>query len=252
MIGIIYKITNLINGKIYIGQTVQSLKKRFEQHCGNKKSVIGQTIKKYGKKNFYIETVEECETLDELNEREIFLIAHYDCIAPKGYNLTEGGEGASHSEITRQKISMVNRKRFENLAERKKIAEKLRGRKDSEEVKARKSAAQKKRYSENPLACQKQSEGLKIRFSNPEERKKHSAAMKKYKADHPVSEETRLKISSAKAKYRKKVMCVETGKIFKSVSDVAKFMNAEPTQISRVCHGVRQTYHGYHWKFVED
>ena len=252
MIGIIYKITNLVNGKIYIGQTVQSLKKRFEQHCGNKKSVLGRAIQKYGKENFYIETVEECDTIEELNEREKFWIAKSDCIAPKGYNLTEGGEGASHSEVTRQKMSVVNRKRFENIAEREKIAEKLRGRKDSEEVKAKKSAAQKKRYSENPLACQKQSEGLKIRFSNPEERKKNSVTMKKYKAEHPVSEETRAKIFSTKAKYRKKVICVETGEIFKSVSDAAKFMNVEPTRISRVCRGVRQTYHGYHWKFVED
>ena len=49
---IIYKITNSINGKIYIGQTRQALKERFRQHCKAKTGAISFSIKKYGKENF--------------------------------------------------------------------------------------------------------------------------------------------------------------------------------------------------------
>ena len=156
------------------------------------------------------------------------------CQSPYGYNIAEGGQNARFPE------------------ERARISKALTGRKDPEEVKARKSAAQKKRYAEDPTACQKQSEGLKKRFSDPNERKKQSVKLKKYKAEHPVSDETRRLISATKVKYRKKVRCVETGEIFESVSAATKFFNAEPTQISRVCRGVRKTYHGYHFEFVKD
>lgn len=68
MQGFIYKITNKINGKVYIGQTIQSVKDRWHRHCG-KKSIrsaemsmhIKRAILKYGKENFIIETIETCD-----------------------------------------------------------------------------------------------------------------------------------------------------------------------------------------------
>ena len=96
MRGFIYKITNTINGKFYIGQTIQNVKERFYQHCATKCSqailnmVIHKAITKYGKSNFTIEVIEEVESAN-LNDRERYWIRYYDSYN-NGYNSTEGGQ----------------------------------------------------------------------------------------------------------------------------------------------------------------
>ena len=97
MNGVIYKITNKVNGKIYIGQTIQDVKERFYQHCARitdaavLNMAIHRAIFKYGKENF---TLEVLETIDSslLNEREQYWISHFDSYN-NGYNSTEGGQG---------------------------------------------------------------------------------------------------------------------------------------------------------------
>ena len=88
---IVYKITNKINGKSYIGQTKFSVEKRFKEHQHCKTSLIGKAIHKYGVENFSIEVLAKCKTQKELDEMEIFFIAYFDCITPNGYNLAKGG-----------------------------------------------------------------------------------------------------------------------------------------------------------------
>lgn len=96
MRGFIYKITNKINGKSYIGQTIQNVKERFYQHCATKCSqailnmVIHKAINKYGKSNFTIEVIEEVESTN-LNDRERYWIRYYDSYN-NGYNSIEGGQ----------------------------------------------------------------------------------------------------------------------------------------------------------------
>ena len=82
----IYKITNLINGKNYIGQSIH-IEQRWLEHCRNStKSLIGQAIKKYGKENFSFQILEECNQND-LNKKESFYIQQYNSISPNGYNI---------------------------------------------------------------------------------------------------------------------------------------------------------------------
>lgn len=96
MRGFIYKITNKINGKSYIGQTIQDVKERFYQHCATKCSqavlnmAIHKAINKYGKSNFTVEVIEEVESTD-LNDREKYWIKFYNSYN-NGYNSTEGGQ----------------------------------------------------------------------------------------------------------------------------------------------------------------
>lgn len=92
----IYKITNLINGKIYIGQSVHP-NKRFWEHCNHAENNIDNypihnAIRKYGKENFLMEILEWIEDYDR---REMELIKTYNSLAPNGYNIIEGG----HSPI---------------------------------------------------------------------------------------------------------------------------------------------------------
>lgn len=92
----IYKITNKINGKIYIGQTVGTVQNRFNEHCRSSKcsTPIDKAIKKYGKYNFSVEILEETDNIDTLNELEIKYIAEYNSTDMSiGYNLCKGGMG---------------------------------------------------------------------------------------------------------------------------------------------------------------
>jgi len=109
--GKIYKITNKENGLLYIGCTVNSLKKRFNEHLyrcfkTDYKSKLYNSMKKYGQENFTIELIEECD-LSVIYETEKKYIKSYDSYN-NGLNSTFGGEGClgyTHSPEIRQKIS---------------------------------------------------------------------------------------------------------------------------------------------------
>lgn len=90
MYGLIYAIKNNFNSKIYVGQTTLTIQERFSAHC-KADTLLGKDIRKYGKKNFSIEVLEECDSAEQLNEREILWIAKLDCKHPNGYNTMNGG-----------------------------------------------------------------------------------------------------------------------------------------------------------------
>ena len=91
MVKDIYKITNNINGKIYIGQS-KNTQERWKSHCkpSRDNSVIDKAINFYGKENFTLEIIES--EITNYNEREIYWIKYYNCKVPNGYNITDGGE----------------------------------------------------------------------------------------------------------------------------------------------------------------
>ncbi len=109
---IIYKIKNNINGKVYIGQTNSSLSHRISQHLHSKKSLVSKAIIKYGIENFDISVIDEADSREELNKKEIYWIKYYNCISPNGYNLDEGGYGGPPSKQAREKISNTLKGRF--------------------------------------------------------------------------------------------------------------------------------------------
>lgn len=94
----IYKITNNINGKIYVGQSV-NIAERWKQHeykAFNSKekaytSAIHQAYRKYGIKNFSYEVIEQCRP-EELDEKEIYWIQKLNSLSPNGYNILTGGQ----------------------------------------------------------------------------------------------------------------------------------------------------------------
>lgn len=90
MIGI-YKFTNKINGKSYIGQSVD-IKRRYKEHKTRKteNSMFHDAIKEYGFDNFDFSIIELCK-VEELDEKEIYYIKEYHTLIPNGYNISEGG-----------------------------------------------------------------------------------------------------------------------------------------------------------------
>jgi group I intron endonuclease len=108
MFCIIYKITNLLNGKCYVGQTWQPMIKRFAQHKYKNSSVkLHRAIVKYGFNNFTIKCLTVVSTQELADYYETYFISYYLANKPKiGYNIGNGGKGiGKHNRQTKIKIS---------------------------------------------------------------------------------------------------------------------------------------------------
>lgn len=159
---LIYKITNNINNKVYIGQTIKKIEIRWEEHKRNsiyrnngnekfKRSKLYSSMNKYGLENFSIEIIEHVKEKIKMDEREIFWIKFYDSFN-NGLNLTLGGEsgclGYKHTKEAKEKISQNNRTR-----------------KITEETKKRISELAKIRYNDCPEKHPRSKKILKVDFN---------------------------------------------------------------------------------------
>lgn len=92
-VGVIYKITNIIDEKVYIGQTVlDPPEKRIEYHFKpSSNNVVSRAIKKHGVDCFVSEVILECFDFKYMDEMEVYFIQLFNCIVPEGYNLESGG-----------------------------------------------------------------------------------------------------------------------------------------------------------------
>lgn len=143
--GIIYCITNLVNGKRYIGQTTMPLYKRWHAHkkANGRCISIAAAIKKYGVDAFEIIEIDRAFSREELDEKEVAHIAAANTLDPQfGYNLRPGGMSATFSEETRALMSA--RKKGGTLTEehKAKIALAGKGRRRSEASIQKQSLAQ--------------------------------------------------------------------------------------------------------------
>lgn len=121
--GVIYKITNLINGKVYIGQSRQKPGRRWTEHKRNAKRkkehsddnmIITSALKKYGIENFFHEIIHYVTKDEEITLVEEYYIKKYDSLVPNGYNITVLDQGKKVlSKEDREKITkdQVNKKR---------------------------------------------------------------------------------------------------------------------------------------------
>lgn len=113
----IYKITNIQNNKVYIGQSIRPIKERFKRHMSDGLNNILDThlaraIRKYGKSNFTIEEIDKATTQEELNIKEQFWIRYYDSI-DLGYNETDAiykCGGNTYKSKTPKEIEVIKNK----------------------------------------------------------------------------------------------------------------------------------------------
>ena len=150
----VYKITNNLNRKGYIGQTINSLQERFRTHCGvyseGKCPALWSAIQLYGKDNFTIELLwskHGC-SIEDLDEKEIEMIKVHDTLSPNGYNLMAGGHGSRHHDESRRKISEAKKKLWEEKGDEIRAQIKERG--VSEETRKRMSETRIQSYKEHP------------------------------------------------------------------------------------------------------
>jgi len=126
----IYKVTNKINGKIYIGQTVTSLKYRWKLHKtasrnNRSNSALHSSISKHGHINFIIEPICSCFSEEELNLKEIYFIDTLNSLVPNGYNLKSGGANGKHTIESKEKMSVIQKQLFAQPEHKAKITKYL-------------------------------------------------------------------------------------------------------------------------------
>ena len=227
----IYKITNQINGKIYIGK--HSTDNLDDGYMGSG-ILICKAEKKYGIENFTKEYLAFCDTEERLNWFEKFYIKKYKA-KEVGYNLTDGGDGHLGfimTEETKQKLSEAKKgKTFskehkQKLSEAKKgktfskehkqkLSEAKKGKTLSEEHKQKISEANKKRLVEKgvPFKGQHLSEEHKQKISDAMKgktfSKEHKQKISEAKKGKTLSEETKQKISNAMKAWNKGKKLIE-------------------------------------------
>lgn len=133
----IYVIENLINGKMYIGQTSDpDVRKRrhlngYETGC----HALYNAVSKYGKESFDFNLLEQIETIEQANNQEKRWIEALGTMSPNGYNLRYGGDaGGKPSLETIEKIRQANLGRIQSEEEKSKRAASHRGRKNTSET----------------------------------------------------------------------------------------------------------------------
>lgn len=225
MYGYIYETTNLINGKKYIGQKKSDVFLD-TKYLGSGK-FIQLAINKYGKENFKIRLIEECDSRELLDSREIYWINYYNAVKDKNYyNISKGGE---HWNLSSEYIAETNRKhqskkmkgRFyihRNYDEEKLIfLEDLNKYLQEGWIKGRcqKSKDTIKRKTKEAMSNYNFTDGQRYRMGSANRDKHLSEETRKKMSDYwkgrpkpssklPKSEETRKKMSeSAKLRYRR-------------------------------------------------
>lgn len=220
----VYKHTNKINGKVYIGQTGQKPENRWQEGRGYKGSDrFYKAIQKYGWDNFEHEVLFSFLSQKEAKVIERKLIQEYNSIDPLfGYNLTTGGETTEFSKETLKKMSQSRSKEKHHLW----------GKHHSEETKKKIGKANSGENS-----------GWYGKKHTLEEREKISKALKgKKKSEEHVR---KTSISNGFP-----VICIETNEIYHSMKEAKRKTGIDDTSIGRACKN-NKTAGGYHWRFLE-
>lgn len=267
----IYKITNLINNKIYIGQTIKKLERRINNHLFSKHP-IGKAFRKYGKENFKIDILIEGDfNKDYLNQLEIHYIQLFNSTYyKKGYNMTKGGNFNLVTEEGRKKISIAHT-----------------GKIISEETKLKMSISQKKNYNEerrnfaakrmqnnkimlgltrSKESINKQKESLKLVINNRTKEERSQIGIKAKNVRFAKYLDIGDRISKGKKenakfdwdnKNAKPVVQLDVNiviKIWASAYQAQKEEGYHAGSISRVCRKQYGciTYKGYYWRFATE
>lgn len=190
------------------------LKHRINQHKYCKKSLIGKIIQKYGWENFKVEILEECEKTAQLNEREIFWIAFYNCKIPNGYNVSDGG--SISRKVYCPIVCVDTNETFDNLVEASKYFNIPAG-------------------TIGKVCAGSQIDAHGLIFDYLDEQKKIKADIKRQQFKHQ----------------KKAVICVNTGIIYPSGAEAARATGIDARIISVICNKKFKNHTGLIFEFVD-
>lgn len=250
----VYCHTNLTNGKKYVGQTEQKIKRRWRNNgVGYKGQVFYLAIQKYTWDGFSHEILHDNLTASEANELEKYYIKEWDLMNPKkGYNRKEGGDNQKPSEEARRKMS-----------------ESHKGFKVSEETKEKLRQINKNRCGDkNPMfgkgkevicietkeifnSCRIAGDELNIEPSSISavcrgKRKSAGDLHFCYSKDYDENKEYDLSLK------KRKVRCLNTGEIFNSITEAKNKLNIKNAHISEVCSRKLKSINGYSFEYYID
>lgn len=215
----IYKITNKLNGKIYIGKTTCSVQKRWKEHLQDykksrcEKRPLYDAMLKYGPENFHIEEVEEC-SLEKLSERETYWIEFFDTFK-RGYNATKGGDGKPYLDY-----ELI----YKTYLETKSLT-----------------------LTSQICGCDRKNvKKIIFAYDYPKEEFKKDKENNYKKARQKEKELTGKNVA---------MLDKETGQVLKtfaSLKEAERFLGKPKgnSHISAACRGKRKTAYGYKWKFL--
>lgn len=232
----IYSITNIINNKIYIGIS-KEVKTREHKHFWmlennrHENRKLQNAYNFYGKEAFIFKIIDEIETDDimEALDLEHFYIMEYDSYR-NGYNKSIGYDGSTSIQFTPERLEKMSRamkgnqyaKGCKRNEKHKQLISKVhKNKKLSDETKIKISKARKGKYKgeENPF----------------------------YNKHH-----TQDTINKIKEKVNKsKILCIETKKVYESISECSRDINIDRSNISKVCRGVSKKAGGYTFKYID-
>lgn len=240
----VYKYTNQINGKIYIGQTCQTLEARAEGGSGYKGCThFYRAIQKYGWNSFDVEILKDDLTLDEANYWEEYYISYYDSANDDfGYNIRLGGSNASCNEEARKKISERAKERYKDPTKNP-----MYGKKHS--LKSLKKMSEIKMGENNPMYGKKASE----------ETKRKRAKTMKDKGIKPVHEWTEEERQRASIRFKqiaaehwsRKICCIEDDLYFDTITSGAEYYGVDVSTLAGHLKGRQHTCRGRHFEYVD-
>lgn len=215
----VYKHTNLVNGKVYIGITSRLPEKRWGRNGCNYRSNhhFYNAILKYGwDSGFLHEILYSGLTKENAEEYERDLIRHFNSANPEyGYNIALGGNSVGKmSDATKKKISASNKGKRRTLEQRKKMSDIAKESSLERSERFRKIRANFKNWNDGVVFTEEQKDLIKGNTYRP-------------------------------------VYCSELNRTFKSISFAARELDLYPELICQVCMGRRKTTGGYHFEYAK-
>lgn len=212
----IYTITNRLNGKVYVGQCVGRVRRRWSNHnnpkSGSGRTAIKNAIQLYGKESFDYRVLDLALSREELNKKEIYWINELGSLAPQGYNLRTGGSSPIYTEESKSRMSAARRAYFVRIG-----------------------------WTPKPKQAKPE---RKKRVWSEDERVRRASTRPKY----THTSESKDKISASKM--RKVVR--SDGKEFNSITDAANSVGRNTSTLNRLLRGntKRHTCGGFSWKYL--
>ena len=242
---IIYKATNIINNKVYIGQTIHTLNVRKAQHERSHeygyKTAFSNAIRKYGKENFIWEVIYETNSIEDLNEKESYYIKYYkSLVTENGYNLKGGGGNDFLTQEVKNKIgeSQLGEKNhmFGKTGELNPTSKKVINITTKMIVGRASEAARydKANFSHVCAVCRGlrgSTKGNVYRYLDKE--------------DRIIEPENAAYVKA------KKVKNMDTGEIFENAT-IAEFyyQGYKSGNLSKACKGKNKTFAGFRWEYI--